>query len=450
MRNPRRFVPALLALPLAALAQPAAAAAGDGSLTRLAGKGGCVTVTDARGCARARALGGPRDVAVSPGGGSVYVTSNRPDAVAVFRRSRRTGAVRQVRGRAGCVRNEGGRRCADARALVDPGAIVVSPDGRNVYVASLGSSAIAVFGRSRRTGALHQLPGRAGCVRNNPGGRCRDGRALGLPSTLEFGRGGRFLYVGSADGLAVFRRNARTGALSQLRGADGCVTADAVDGCAIGRAMRGVNDIAVDREVENLYAASSTDNAVAIFDLAGGVPRQLAGPAGCISHLGEGGCTASPTLLGAFGLAASPNGAQLYAVAEFVAAVAILARDPASGALSQPPGALGCIQESGNFGCATAPSMGHPDEIDLSHDGRNAYVRAERSNIVVLDRNPATGELSQLQGKAGCVSARLSDCTIVRPLVTAAMALSRDGRNLYVVSGEGNRTDRLLVFRRAR
>jgi DNA-binding beta-propeller fold protein YncE len=440
---------ALLALASGVLSEPATAG-GDGSLARLAGKGGCVTVTDQRGCARGRAIGRPRDVAVSPGGGSVYVTSARSDAVAVFRRSLRTGALRQLRGHAGCVRRGGAGGCEGARALADPSAIVVSPDGENVYVASFGSHAIAVFGRSRRTGALQQLPGRAACVRNHPGGRCRNGRALTRPSTLALGAGGRFLYVGSADGIAVFRRNVRTGALSQPRGANGCVTAEALDGCAIGRAVRQVSDIALDRDGDNLYTASSPDNAVAVFDLANGVPRQPAGPAGCISHLGEGGCTAPRTLLGAFGLAASPSGAQLYATAEFNGAVAILARDPASGALSQPPGSLGCIRDGGGIDCAVARFMGHPDEIVVSHDGRNAYVRAERSDIVVLRRDRATGELSQLPGKAGCVSARLSDCTATRPLITMAMALSRDGRNLYVASGEGNRTDRILVFRRAR
>jgi 6-phosphogluconolactonase (cycloisomerase 2 family) len=390
-------------------------------------------------------------VAVSPGGRSVYVTSARSDAVAVFRRSARTGALRQLRGRAGCVRQGGGGGCARGRALHDPTAIVVSPDGRNLYVASFGGRAIAVFARSPRTGVLHQLPGRSGCIRNHPGGGCRGGRALTRPWTLALGAAGRFLYVGTADGIAVFRRNVRTGALSQLSGADGCVTHEALDGCAVGRALRQVSDIALDRDGDSLYAASSPDNAVAVFELAGGVPRQLAGPAGCISHQGESGCTTARTLLGAFGLATSPNGAQLYATAEFNGAVAILARDPVSGALSQPPGPLGCISDVGNgTDCAGARFMGHPDEIQLSRDGRNAYVRAEGSDIVVLRRNRTTGELSQLPGKAGCVSARIPDCTATRPLVTIAMVLSGDGRNLYVASGEGNRTDRIVVFRRSR
>jgi hypothetical protein len=285
-------------------------------------------------------------------------------------------------------------------------------------------------------------------VRNSPGGGCREGRALAAPSTLAPGPGGHFLYVASADGIAVFRRNTSTGALSQPSGADGCVSAEAVDGCAAGRGLRQVSDIALDRD--NLYAASSPDNAVAVFEFAGGLPRQPAGATGCISHLGEGGCTAARTLLGAFGLAASPDGAQLYATAEFSAAVAILVRDPAGGALGQAPGPLGCIRDGGGVDCAAASFMGHPDELVLSHDGRNAYVRAEATDIVVLRRNSATGELSQLPGRRGCIATGNPDCTASRGLLPTAIALSRDGRHAYIASDGAGRNDAVAVYRRAR
>jgi DNA-binding beta-propeller fold protein YncE len=444
----RALLVSLLVLSSPALAEPAAAA-GDGSLTRVAGKAGCVG-PPGDDCRRGHALGGPRDVAVSPGGGSVYVSSARADAVAVFRRSPRTGALRQLRGRAGCVRQRGGGNCRRARALVNPGEIVVSPDGRNVYVASSGSRAIAVFRRSRRTGALRQLSGRAGCVRDRPRAGCRDGRALAAPSTLALGADGHFLYAASADGIAVLRRNAGTGALSQPRGTGGCVTSTAVDGCAVGRALRRVSDIALDRDGDNLYAASSPDNAVAVFYLAGGLPQQPAGAAGCISHLGEGGCTAARTLLGAFGLAVSPNGTQLYATAELGGAVAILARGPIGGALSQPLGPLGCIRDGGGIDCAVARFMGHPDEIVMSHDGRNAYVRAEATDIVVLRRDGVTGELSQLPGRAGCIAAGNPECAASRGVVPTAIALSHDGRNAYIASNGAGRDDVIAVYRRAR
>jgi DNA-binding beta-propeller fold protein YncE len=446
----RAIAAVLVALTSSVLAEPAVAA-GDGSLTRLGGEGGCLSVEGQRDCARARALGEPRGVAVSPGGGNVYVTSARADGVAVFRRSRRSGRLHQLRGRAACVRHNGGRRCRRARALRGPSAIVVSRDGRNVYVGSFGSQAIAVFARSRRTGALRQLRGRAGCVRERPGSACRDGRALSGPSSLELRSGGRFLYAGSGRGIAVFRRNPSTGALAQLGGADGCVTGDALEGCALGRALSMVSDVALERDGENLYAASPDDNAVAVFDLVGGAPRQLPGSAGCISHLGEAGCTSGQTLNGVFRLAASPGGAQLYATAEFSGAVAILARDQVTGALSQPPGPFGCIRDGGALGCAEARFMGHPDDLQLSHDGRNAYVRAEASDLVVLRRNQVTGELSQLPGKRGCIASGNPGCADSRGLAVTAMALSRDGRNAYIVSdGEGSSDDAVAVYRRRR
>jgi DNA-binding beta-propeller fold protein YncE len=186
---------------------------------------------------------------------------------------------------------------------------------------------------------------------------------------------------------------------------------------------------------------------VAVFDLDGGVPRQLAGAAACISHLGEGGCTPARTLLGASGLAASPNGAQLYASATFNGAVAILARDRVTGALSQPPGPLGCIRDAGGLDCADARHMEEPGQIELSRDGRNAYVSALGA-LVVLRRDRATGELSQLPGRAGCIAERppFSDCTDSRGLNPIAIALSRDGRNAYLTSDTGA----IAVYRRAR
>jgi DNA-binding beta-propeller fold protein YncE len=440
------LVAAVLALPSAAVAQPAAVA-GDGSLARLEGRAGCLSVAARHGCARARGLGGSGEVAVSPGGGSVYVASLGSDAVAVFRRRARAGKLRQLRGRAGCRRQRGGRGCERARALRDPAAIVVSPDGRHVYVAALRSGSIAVFARGRRTGALRQPRGRAGCVSGRPGARCGRGRALSRPSALAFSPGGRFLYAGTDAGVAVFRRNARTGRLVQLAGADGCVTAEAVEGCARGRAVALVADIAVDRGGDNLYAASSRDNAVAVFDLERGVPRQLAGAAGCIGHLGAGGCTPARTLLGASGLAASPNGGQLYAAATFNGAVAALARDRATGALSQPPGPLGCIRDGGGLDCADARHMEEPGKIELSPDGRNAYVNTLGA-LVVLRRNRTTGELSQLPGRAGCIADRppFSDCTDSRGLNPVGIALSGDGRNAYISSDTGA----IAVYRRAR
>ena len=116
-----------------------------------------------------------RGVAVSPDGRHTYVASSDSNAVSVFARNRRSGALRQPSGERGCVSFKGSGSCAFTRALGRPIAVAVSRDGRNVYVAAAGSDALAAFARNRRTGALRQLPGPAGCISHLPGGGCANG-----------------------------------------------------------------------------------------------------------------------------------------------------------------------------------------------------------------------------------------------------------------------------------
>src|SRR3954452_4117013 len=106
----------------------------------------------------------------------------RADAPAPF------GALVQPRGHAGCIHRTGINRCALGRFVTSPEDVVVSPDGRFVYVASFGNHAIAIFERNRRSGRLTQLPGRRGCVHHQPTDprphRCTRARALGGPAAL--------------------------------------------------------------------------------------------------------------------------------------------------------------------------------------------------------------------------------------------------------------------------
>jgi DNA-binding beta-propeller fold protein YncE len=431
------LVAALAAIASLALPGPALAA-GDGSLKRIPGKAGCLSLRGANGCTPARGLAGANSLALSPGGGNVYVASIVSDAVAVFRRDARRGTLRQPRGRAGCLSLTGGRRCGRVRGLREPFAIVVSPDGRHVYVGA-APGRIFAFARSRRTGALRRLDGKAGCVSDSPGAGCGRARALSGVSSLAIGPQGRFLYAGTTKGVAVLRRKVRTGRLVQLRGPNGCVT---VQDCGSDRAQ--VYDVALDPRARNLYATTA---AVAVFRQGGGVVRQLAGAAGCVSHLGEGGCTAANSLLGPYALAVSPNGAQVYVTATGSGAIGVLARDSRTGALSQPAGPLGCIRDGGGFGCASARYLNELDELALSPDGRNAYVTA-LGKLIVLRRDRATGALSQLPGRAGCVAPvpPYVDCTSDRGLDAVTIAISPDGRHAYATSDGGA----IVAYRRAR
>src|SRR5205823_3446121 len=112
-----------------------------GAITQPAGSAGCVSETGAGPCARGHGLGGPASVAVSADGKSVYAASFFSDAVARLVRNTTTGAITQPAGSAGCVSETGAEACADGHGLSGPRSVAVSADGKSVYVASEKSGA---------------------------------------------------------------------------------------------------------------------------------------------------------------------------------------------------------------------------------------------------------------------------------------------------------------------
>ena len=88
------------------------------------------------------------------------------------------------------------------------------------------------------------------------------------------------------------------------------------------------------------------------------------------------------------------------------------ARDPASGALTQPSGTAGCIAEAIS-GCAVGIGLGAVEGLAVSLRRRASTPAAPLSNAVaVLARDPATGALAQATDGSGCiVSVPLTGCT---------------------------------------
>jgi DNA-binding beta-propeller fold protein YncE len=199
------------------------------ALAQLLGTAGCVSETGSSGaCTDGKALDAAASAAVSPDGTSVYVASFNSDAVAGFQRNGATGELTQFREKRGCTSKGGsGGACAGGRGLDSPRAVAVSPDGKNVYVASFDSDSVAVFQRDAGTGWLFQLSGTAGCVsQTGSGGNCAVGKALDGARTVSVSPDGKNVYVGSFgnDAVAVFSRDTTTGALTQLAGTAGCVS----------------------------------------------------------------------------------------------------------------------------------------------------------------------------------------------------------------------------------
>ncbi len=321
---------------------------------------------------------------MSADGRSVYVGTF--GGVAVFRRDQRSGKLTQLSGRAGCVKevNRGG--CSLGRGIAGVRGLAISRDGRTVYVAAWYSSAVAVFARDLRSGALSQLEGRNGCVSEPRRAGCVSGRGLEGPRGVVISPDQRFVYVPAEDGnsVAAFARDRRTGSLTQLRGLHGCLQSTGADGCARARAFASPHHISLTPDGRYAYVASANSGAVAVLrrDKRSGVLKQLSGTNGCVEKGGAEGCARARALLGAHSIAISADG-RMYVAAHDSNAVAVFWLDRRSGHLRQLPGLGGCMATGPSPGCATARDLAGAHSVALSPNGRNLYVASETGDGIV-------------------------------------------------------------------
>lgn len=429
-----------------------------GTLTQLPGERGCLVdrSSSSAGCGLARALKGPgpfmgsRAIALSPNGKNVYVASSRSDAIAIFTRNSRTGALTQLRGAAGCIAVKGASGCAAAVGLDSPNSVAVSPDGLNVYATSRASNTVSVFRRNRATGALTQLPAGAGCISGLPVPNCANGRALVAPDVVIVSPDGKNVYVGSFFGNAVasFERSRATGALTQPEGSAGCI-AEAMSGCAPGIALAAPEGMAISRDGASVYVASALSNALAVLarDPSTGALAQATDGSGCIAETLLAGCVSGVQLDGANAVAVSPTRGDVYVTSLFSNSVTSFSRSRSSGGLRQKPGTSACLVWLRAVGCSFGRALSSPEGLAVSPDGENVYAAAFATGaIAVLDRG-GKGVIAQKEGRAGCLAPRsVPGCTRARALRgVSSIALSPDGRYLYSTSFGSNAVD---IFRR--
>lgn len=368
------------------------------------------------------------------------------------------GSLNQSPTTDGCINHDGSDDCTDADLLTGAFDVAFSPNGKHAYVALIDVNAVAVLTRNPRSGALAQLAAPLGCVsQDGSGGLCATGRGLRNPVAVTVSPDGRHVYVVSHQrdpvtltSIALFARDAKTGALTQLPGAQGCISEDIAGGeCTPAIGVRGVRGLAVSRDGRHVYAASSSD-AVAAFarDAKSGALTQLPAPYACISQSGNGGqCTQGKALDGAHDVAISRDGRHVYVTAEHSRAVAVFARDRKTGALAQLPGEDGCIAENGAIEqCTDGVGIGSPTALALSPDGRSVYaISPSHDQLAVMARDPKTGRLRHV------VCLQDDGSIVCEPAVAIDhpfdVTVSPDGRNVYVASRED---DAVAAFARDR
>jgi DNA-binding beta-propeller fold protein YncE len=370
------------------------------------------------------------------------------------------GTLAQLPGRSGCLVDRSKRRagCTPVRALRGPApflgsqAVALSPDGKNVYVASSKSDAIAVFRRSTSTGTLTQGSGTAGCIAARGAGGCAKGFGLDGPNSVAVSADGRSVYATSlaSDAVAIFRRNRSTGALAQARDGSGCIADAAASGCSTGRALDGPDVVAVSPNGSNVYVGSFKGNALAVFSrrVSTGALVQPAGTTGCITNSPSDGCSTGLALGAPEGMAISGDGNNVYVAAAISNALDVLTRNPSTGALTQATDGTGCIVETALAGCTTGTQLSGADAVAVSPDDGDVYVTSLLSNsVTAFTRAPTTGQLTQQAGTSACVIYVLAvGCSLGRTLsAPEGLAVSPDAADVYVAAFRSGAID---VFNR--
>jgi len=182
-------------------------------------------------------------VRVSPDGKNVYTTAGLDKALLVFSRNISTGTLTFIE----YFKDDS----AGVSGLDGARGLVLSPDGRNVYVAGVWDSTVVVFSRDTGDGSLTYME----YFKDDSAGV--DG--LAEVYRINISPDGRYLYAASIhdSALAVFSRDITNGSLTYIES----IFDDAlgVDGLSY------VSDVIVSPDGKHVYAAGAMDDAIAIF-----------------------------------------------------------------------------------------------------------------------------------------------------------------------------------------
>jgi len=238
-----------------------------------------------------------------------------------------------------------------------PSDVLVSPDGRHVYVS--GTTSIVIFARDATTGRLTLVD-----VQHDPFGSS-------TPAPLAISPDGEHLYVGTGD-VVVFKRDVASGRLLLVETHPG----------------DGGGSIVVSSDGRHVYVARGN---IDIFT-----------PGSTVIVFERDGATGALTLLesehdgfsGLDNFVLSPDGANAYAVSYQDDLLAEYARDATSGHLT-----LIGTQRNGING---VDGLGGPLALAISPDGLDVYSGGRSDGgLSVFLRDPMTGALTFLRAERG-------------------------------------------------
>jgi 6-phosphogluconolactonase (cycloisomerase 2 family) len=461
MQSPRALIAAALILVTGSFVKADTTEPLDvtvGSLIDVPGPGGCVAQVGVA-AGRVNTTPADDDCAAEPGLRQVHHVTLSADerflyavagiwkvppdddgALTIYQRSAETGELRRLPGTDGCIKRAdpalGLEGCGQSKRLTAPRFVAASSDNRFLYVT--GFEGIAIFRRNVETGTVEEIPGPAGCI-SIVMTDCTQVPGSKEVEDITFSRDGRFAYAASLENLVLtFHRNPETGTLSLLE----CI-GEGIRECTKGRGLINARSVTLSPDERFAYV-SSLEESIAIFarDRTTGALTQIPGEKGCLSSTAQPGCRQTRALQGPHRLTITQDGRFAYLAGKRgsgkSSALAIFRRAIDTGELTLLEGSAGCFTEDGNEGCVVGRVILGAHAVALDVNERTVYLSSDRGEggIAIFRRDPETGALEQLPGQLGCISPfEWKDCRVGRRTGGLHfLAVTRDGRFAYAAS----------------
>jgi DNA-binding beta-propeller fold protein YncE len=222
---------------------------------------------------------------------------------------------------------------------------------------------------------------------------------LSIPEGMTVSPDGLHVYVVTNSHVAAFARDASSGELTFIE-SEGASAA--------------TFRVAISPDGENLYATGGNSLATFVRDAGTGMITDV--------QQVDDGVNGVTGLVGAFGVAVSPDGKNVYVGCAVGDNLVAFTRDPGTGLLT--------FLEFHHDGANGVDGLDRALDVAVSPDGANVYVAAQDDNAVaVFSRDSATGALTFLEAEKDGVAG-------ADGLFSAhGIAVSPDGGQVYVASG---------------